>query len=193
MKYFARINKENIGPLSLTALIESGIRPSTYIWYKGLDDWIKAEEDPEVCRAIRRYLAGLDPLTGGEISAEPTAEEQRNELVRIHRESASRGFFGIRGIPENNIEADISLKPNVSIIMAILATLLCFPITGLIAIFFAMRSKAYWKMGEAEGVNGEQRINYHRLSHNDARLYRMMMGITFFLALIVIGFVISRS
>lgn len=64
MKFFAQLSDRQIGPLTISELIEAGVRPSTYVWHKGMSDWAKAEDVPEVCRAMRRALAGFDPETG---------------------------------------------------------------------------------------------------------------------------------
>ena len=73
MKFFARIDDTQVGPLGLGQLIEAGVRPSTYVWHKGMADWEKAEDVPEICRAMRRALAGLDPETGMEIERQNNA------------------------------------------------------------------------------------------------------------------------
>ena len=56
-RYFVRIDGKQIGPLSPEEVVASGVRPSTYIWRKGLDGWIKAEEDADICREIRRKFS----------------------------------------------------------------------------------------------------------------------------------------
>lgn len=192
MKYFARINKTTEGPFSLTQLVEAGIRPSTYIWRKGLPDWIRASEDPEICRAMRRYLAGLDPMTGN-----PPVTADRSIIPDSEKntsETTPQQGIGIRGFAEPPNSTDYSVAPQgVSIIMAIVITICCFPITGLLAIFFAMRTKANWKMSEQPGTDEQTRMVYRKMSHDDARKYRMMAGITFCIGLILIGWTISKT
>lgn len=192
MKYFARINKETVGPLSLKELVEAGLRPSTYIWYKGLDDWQRAEEDPDICRGLRRYLAGYDPETG-ELPEAQVAKEEADPKEEM-RQMAEQGMFGLRGLPEPPDRTDYTAKPmGVSVITALLATLFCFPITGLIAVFFAMRCSAYWKMSEQPGIADAERRDYQIKSHSHARVYKMMLGITLCLGLIMAGIAFSRA
>ncbi|MDE6248021.1 MAG: GYF domain-containing protein [Muribaculaceae bacterium] len=191
MKYFARLNKQTVGPLSLTELVKAGIRPSTYIWRKGMPDWIPASDDPEICRALRRYLAGLDPESGREIKI--AAEEQEADVAQSTEPQNDTGFHGIRNFPENPDTTDYSVKPQgVSVIVALLMTFICFPVTGIIAVFFAMRTQAHWKMSEQEGLSAKDRELCRRKAHDDARLYRMMLGITFSIGLIIVGLAFSR-
>lgn len=195
MKYFARIDKKNVGPFSLSQLVETGIRPSTYIWHKGLPDWIPASEDPEVCRGIRRYLAGFDPETGAPIHSLSSSAltAQRESKEDSSTESATQPH-SVRSFPEPADSTDYNIPPTgVSVIMAVVVTICCFPLTGFVAIFFAMRSKANWKMSEQEGIDEKTRSIYRHNSHNDARIYRMMVGISFFLGLILVGLTFSRT
>lgn len=79
VKYFARINRRQVGPLTLQQLLQAGVRPTSYVWCKGMPDWQPAAEVPDICRAMRRALAGLDPETGAE----------RNEAVSGLADTAS--------------------------------------------------------------------------------------------------------
>lgn len=190
LKYFARINKTTEGPFSLSELVEAGIRPSTYIWHKGLADWIQASEDPEVCRGMRRYLAGFNPETGELRVRENTVAPQQRDDTPV------KGSMRImlRNFPESDAQPDYSLKPTgVSAVMAFVMTICCFPVTGIMAVFFAMRCKANWKMSEQPDMDEKTRVAFRRKSHDDARLYRMMIGITFFIGLILMGVAFSRA
>lgn len=44
MRYFAMIDGERRGPFELSQLADAGVRPGTYVWCKGMDDWEKAED-----------------------------------------------------------------------------------------------------------------------------------------------------
>ena len=198
MKYFARINKENVGPLSLSQLVEAGVRPSTYIWHKGLSEWQRADDDPDVCRAIRRHLAGLDPETGNPLYTPATAEKNTptpEEQLKAMQEAAANGFLGLHALPEPPENTDyFSHKPTgVSVMIAIIATIVCFPFTGIAAIYFALRCSTHWKMSENPEISEEDRKKLQIKAHADARLYRMMIGITFCLGMIMAGFTLSRT
>lgn len=191
MKYYARINKENVGPLSLKELVEAGIRPSTYVWCKGMPDWQHAEDNPEICRAMRRYLAGLDPETGRDLSIANTPSD---ETSSAEDNLPGNMPIGLRGIPEPPAQINYDVKPaGVSIFLAIIVTICCFPITGIVAIFFAMRCSTDWKMSETSGISDKERDKYRKKAYEDARIYKMMIGISIFMGLIMVGFTFSRT
>ncbi len=47
-KYFYLENKKQLGPFTIEELKEKGIRKDTMVWYKGMAEWKKAEELPEL-------------------------------------------------------------------------------------------------------------------------------------------------
>ncbi len=159
-----------------------------------MSDWERAEDVPDVCRAMRRALAGLDPITGEPVDKTPS-EESGNmpDSASGSKGDTPPGMIGFRSLPEPDVRQNFSVKPQgVSIVAAILATLLCFPITGMIALWFAMKCKAHWKMSEDPKATPQQIEQLRRTAHDDARLYRMMIGITFCLGIIMVGFTMSR-
>ncbi len=193
MKVYARIDNSQVGPLGLDELLEAGVRPSTYVWHKGMADWERAEDVPDVCRAMRRALAGLDPITGEPVDTTPAPGSENGRQQEGQEMQTAPGMIGFRGLPEPEIKQDFSVKPQgVSIIGAVIATLICFPITGMIALWFAMKCKAHWKMSEDPKATPQQIEFYQRKAHDDARIYRMMIGITFCLGIIMLGFTMSR-
>lgn len=203
MKFFARINDKQVGPLTLTELVESGVRPSDYIWHKGMPDWMRADEVPDVCRGMRRYLAGYDPETGelrtrrddtvgnDDMSAPMYGEAIKDKPSESPDEENVRQWM--RSLPEGPDTTDYTKKPRgVSIIVAILVTLLCFPLTGLIALWYGFKSVAHWKTSCMEDVNPNEKMEHQRQAHNYARLYKMMIGISIFMGMIMVGFALFR-
>ena len=61
MKYFAMIGGHRYGPMELDEMVREGVRPGTYVWCKGMEDWVKAEEVPDICRYFRQRLSGTLP------------------------------------------------------------------------------------------------------------------------------------
>ena len=41
---------------------KEGVRPDTYVWCKGMDDWMPADEVPDICRYFRQRLSGTLPF-----------------------------------------------------------------------------------------------------------------------------------
>ena len=58
MKYFAMIGGRQYGPMELDDMPREGVRPDTYVWCKGMDDWMPADEVPDICRYFRQRLSG---------------------------------------------------------------------------------------------------------------------------------------
>ena len=61
MKYFAMIEGRQYGPMTLDDMVKEGVRPDTYVWCKGMDDWRKASDVADICRYFRQRLAGELP------------------------------------------------------------------------------------------------------------------------------------
>lgn len=190
MKYFARIDRKQTGPLSLTELVEAGVRPSTYVWCKGMADWQRAEDVPEICRAMRRVLAGCDPATGRPAGiSDPDAE---SGMEKVPREVLERITF--HSLTDSPFERDCSQQPRgVSIVLAVILTILCFAPTGVMAIFFAYKTRADWNQSLSPELSQDEVRFWQRKAHNDARLYRMMIGITICMSMFIIGFALMTA
>lgn len=61
MKYFAMIGGHQYGPMTLDEMVSEGVRPDTYVWCKGMDDWTLAGDVPDICRYFRQRLSGTLP------------------------------------------------------------------------------------------------------------------------------------
>lgn len=66
-------------------MVSQGVRPDTYVWCKGMDDWMKADEVPDICRYFRQRLSGTLPsqMHGGISDADrlKAAEEEEQERL----------------------------------------------------------------------------------------------------------------
>lgn len=188
-KYYAMIDGERKGPYSLEELPAAGVRPSTYIWTKGLTDWQKAEDNADVCRLFRNHLYDIMHPGDSAISSEnqvpvaTSADDNNPWKVRPdtkadpHR-SKFDGFLQQVGedplptLEEIDAKQDKTLPPVSMIGYAWLVTVFCFFPTGIVALVFAYRSKKEWKSGN------------NALSHDYCRRSKMWTGITFFLGMI---------
>ena len=61
MKYFAMIEGHQYGPMELDEMVKEGVRPDTYVWCKGMSDWMPASDVPDICRYFRQRLSGTLP------------------------------------------------------------------------------------------------------------------------------------
>ena len=184
--------------MTLTELLKAGVRPTTYVWCKGMPDWQPAAEVPDICRAMRRALAGLDPETGAERNAESADDSDAPVKLAPGQQPSNRQEMA-EYLRQAFIDAEQAARPDyshqpqgVSIVMAIVLTICCFPITGIITIFFAWKCRSDWDKSLAEGITPAERDAFRRKAHDDARLYRMMAGITFSMGIIMAGMYLSR-
>ena len=182
-KYYAMIDGEQRGPFDLEQLGEAGVRPSTYIWRKGMTDWQKAEDDADVCRYFRNRLYDImHPVS----SPAPIVNETSNIQSNNPNPSPSRFDYYLKdtgeqlpSLDEIDSRQNTEVPPVSMIGYAWLVTFLCFPPTGIVALIYAYKSKASWKAGE------------HSLAHDYSRSAKMMTGISFFLGLILYSFLIA--
>lgn len=183
-RFFARINRATQGPFSLTELVQLEIRPSTYVWCKGMADWQKAEDVPDVCRAMRCTLAGL-PVPGEE-ETQPVISPAQNQNGNDN-EASGRLLF--RNFPEPPArEVDYDVKPKgVSVFMALLLTIFFFPPTGLASLWYASRFKYLWRSSEDASISSETRHRLRVKAYDKARMFRMMSLITIFITIAMIG------
>lgn len=183
MKYFAIIEGEQKGPFELDQLANAGVRPSTYVWCKGMPDWEKAEDVADICRMFRNRL--YDLLHPGNVEAEmriketPAYHEPGDNAgsppalpTRFDRYLTDSDSH-IPTLEELDSLQNKDVPPTNVLPLAIIATILFFPPTGIIAIYFSYKTKKAWKDG------------LHDEAHENCRSAKMWTGITFCLGLIL--------
>lgn len=182
MKYFAIIDGEQKGPFDLEQLGEAGVRPSTYVWCKEMTDWEKAEDVADICRYYRNRL--YDLMHPGSAAAEKRLAESR-EMSPQQDDAGNPPAFPTRfdrylsdsdsHIP--TLEEIDSMQnkdiPPVNVLpIAIIAAILFFLPTGIVAIYYGVKTKKLWREG------------LHKEAHENCRHAKMWTGITFFIGLI---------
>lgn len=183
MRYFAMIDGERVGPLELSQLAEAGVRPSTYVWCKDMADWEKAEDVADICRYFRGHIHDLmhpsapQPEPPRDYAAERM--EEMMEQVPPRFRPYIKNPDDILGPPAGDTR-DYSVPPRSMLFPAIVATLLCFPPTGFMAIFLSIKSSKAWKRGDRKDA------------HEVADAARMWTGITFFMGFIVYAFMLRH-
>jgi len=189
--YFAMIDGERRGPFTLDALHEAGVSPDTYVWTKGMEDWEQAGDVADICRYYRqRIFDKMHPAP----ERPPVPESRAEEPTPVSR-------FGAYQFPMPDDGAADQLQPPVSLLtVSILLTLLCFPPTGFIAVYYSVMSRKAWDQAvHSESKKGqalyteEERKEYRRVAHDAARNAKMWVGITFFLGLILYSFLINMN
>ena len=210
MKYFAFIDGEQKGPFDLDELIGAGVRPSTYVWCRGMDDWQKAEEVADVCQLFLRHLSGKNnpqppaktapgpasPQTPENSPQNPEIDPEEEARLRAIRENVPLGFqnqvrkSGTTPGPPLDTSPDLSSPPQVSLTLAILSMLLCFFPAGVAAVVFTYKSMKCWN--EALKTEGERSEMLREEAHDLGRRAKMWVGITVSLGLIFWGFIFSK-
>lgn len=168
------------GPFLLEDIAEAGVRPSTYVWTAGMDDWEKAEDVADICRVFRIRLHDL--MHPAPIPA--LTPSCPNEPIKDSPSAASPSRFdpfmgegdSIPTLDEIDSREDKDQPPFNVMPYAILSTVLFFPPTGIVAIYLSRKSQIAWKRDDHAGA------------HDLCRLAKMWTGITYFLGLILISF-----
>lgn len=192
-KYYAMIDGERKGPFSLEELPAAGVRPSTYIWCKGMSDWQKAEENADVCRLFRNHLydimhPGVEPAVSSTL--QPTEDDRWKVKPdepsgplpsKFDKYLQETGNDPLPTIDEIESSKDKSNPPMSMVGYAWLVIFFCCVPTGIVALVFAYKSNKYWKQGKNEE------------SHEYNRKAKMWTGISFCLGLIGYGLFMALS
>lgn len=209
MKYYAFIDGQEQGPFELEELLNVGVRPSTYVWCKGMADWQKAEEVPDICRLLRQHIAnkmhpqmqqpvqphvtipkpGVGPQPPTPEDHQLSEEEKALEDIPIKFRRAVRKSGTTPG-PSYNTEPDINEPPKVSMVLAVMSLLLCFLPAGIVCVVYTYLAQKTWQ--EAQNYQGEQSDQLKKKAHEQARLAKMWLGLTVSLGFIAYGFFFSR-
>ena len=188
-KYYAMIDGEQKGPFTLEELPGAGVRPSTYIWCKGMPDWQPAEENADVCRLFRNHLYDLmHPGQGIDLSKDELEKYKVKQdepagppPTRFDRYLQETGNDPLPSLEEIDSGKDTSTPPVSMIGYAWLVTFLCCPPTGIVALIFAYKSRKAWNQGQNE------------LAHDLNRKAKMWTGISFFIGIIGYGLFLALS
>ncbi len=194
MKYFAMIDGARRGPFELAELADAGVRPDTYVWCKTMDDWQQARDVADICRHFRQRLAGI-PASASVPSAEAAGNAQEKTV--------SESEQNLEGIPvrfrsmveKSGIEpgtplpdmTDCSSEPKSHLVLAVLVAFLCFPLTGLVAVYYSVMTRRLWNESEKRGEDADA---CRDMAHDYSRQTKMWIGITFFLGLIFYAFIV---
>lgn len=187
--YFAMIDGERKGPFTLEQLHDAGVRPDTYVWAKGMDDWRKAEDDAEICRYFRQHL--FDKMHPS--AAMPVINNAQQQPDDLNTAATRWGFRNYPfPMPEDNPE-EIQNPPMPTLLVAVMVMLFCFPPTGIMAIYYSVHSRNLWNKAQeiAEGKVKGDADQFRRNAHDSSRKAKMWVGISFFMGLIFYAFVVS--
>ncbi|MCM1377518.1 MAG: GYF domain-containing protein [Clostridium sp.] len=195
VKFFVMSEQGQSGPYDLSQLTEIGLRPSSYVWTKGMADWLRADEVPEICYLFRQHLVGgaicnspvekdtiLNPKSDdGAINNLPQDEDARRFV---------RSFTADDDPPEN---IDLNTPPLNLLPIAILTAILCFPLSGVVAIYYSYRIRKLWRDSDREDITDAERNELRLKSYDSLRLAKMWIGYTISLGLIFSAITIFKG
>lgn len=189
------IDGERRGPFRAEELPEAGVRPETYVWCKGMDDWQRAEEVADICRFFRlRIFDLMHPSQVGPIEPNPASVEPQDPNPGEIDPEDPYIFRRNRPITEETPDTDI--QPVSMLIPAIVLTLLCFPPTGFVAIYYGVMTRRTWAAAHnepyAKELPAEEKVRLSLAAHDYSRSAKLWTGITFFLGIILFAFLTLR-
>lgn len=177
MKYFAIIDDKQCGPFLPQEMPAAGVRPSTYVWCKGMDDWQPAREVADICRFYRNHIYDIcHPAPSSVVETPPSAP---TPTVNENIPPRFRAFIPAdTEISPTHNEEDTTQPPKTWMPLAIIATIFFFFPTGVVAIIMSHRADRLWKEGKAAE------------SHEVARKAKMLTGFSFCIGLILFALLI---
>lgn len=186
------IDGERKGPFTLDQLHEAGVRPDTYVWAKGMDDWRKADDVADICRYYRqRIFDRMHPSA-------PSAPADNHNAAQNAAPIDEQDIRGLRSYPfpmPEDDPADLQNPPMSTLGVAIAVLIFCFPPTGIMAIYYSIAARKEWgksvEISERKAQGDAE--DFRKRAHNSARMAKMWIGITFFLGLIFYAFMVSLA
>lgn len=157
------IVKNNVvtGPLTgLEKLVEYKVEPDTPVWYQGLDDWKPAVMAPLTRQLFEpgsefnkaRLMAAPDDTP--EINEQPevvTAERMEPYAEPDAEQPAVRYVTSHEDATRNEPVAETVAQPRSYLVWAIVVAVIFNLICGVIAIIYAVKVKAKYRVGNIEG------------------------------------------
>ncbi|QZE15209.1 CD225/dispanin family protein [Halosquirtibacter laminarini] len=119
--YFIIVNGEKKGPLQLEELVKNGLQSDTLVYHKGLSNWTLANEVPE----LQSLLGDLPPP----FSSTTQKSSDRSKNIDIENKPP---------------------KPKTWLVEAILSTICCCMITGIVSIVYSSKIDSLYYKGEYE-------------------------------------------
>lgn len=177
MKFWIRINGLQEGPMEIDQMKDYNVTPTTYVWCAGMKDWAyardvedlkniilwdKTDEEPPTFEDVSeeneddslntdKQLEDTDkPIVTENKTDEIPDDEEDNEDYDSYRHEESIKSSEPRHKSKNIYQDEERPCPSNNLIWAILCTIFCCQITGIIAIVFAAQvSSKYEENGYA--------------------------------------------
>ena len=129
-QYWINFKGTQQGPMSLEELSKLGLDDSAYVWHSGLPDWVKITSGASIPDEVPE-LDNVIHDANGPVMAEPYAGPQAYATQQAMPVEAEQ-------VPD---------CPPTNLVWAIIATLLCCSLPGIVGIVFAFMTKKYYREG----------------------------------------------
>lgn len=163
MEYWIYLNNEKKGPYSFDEIEQMAFPPTTLVWREGLSQWLEAKDVEELAH---RFAQPMQPPTYeeenpiAEVEEDDEAEESQPEEAQIDEEAspiAEPPTYAAPQEPATTPQPTTSVEPPIEcpptyLVWAILSTLCCCQLFGIIAIIYAANVKSKYNRGDYEGA-----------------------------------------
>ena len=138
--YYLAINKQRLGPFPEEELLQNGMTPDTLVWSKGMENWTKAGDVPE----LAKYL-----------SSPPQIPEETPIVPEVAPQYAQQDYDAHQN--QQPSYQDVPPRPANHIGKAICSTIFCCPPFGVVAIIKASRVNRLYDQGRYDAAEGHSR------------------------------------
>ncbi|MDD2961097.1 MAG: CD225/dispanin family protein [Muribaculaceae bacterium] len=145
MQYWAVIDKERKGPMSLEELTNLALTPNTYVWRDGLTDWIKAKDLSELEGLFVNHTEPPE-IPAIEVEDAPKADncEQASNGTKAEPQNSEYNSW----YPNSSVNGRPC--PSTNLVFAIITLVCCCQLFSIIAIVYSSQVTSLYNRGEYE-------------------------------------------
>lgn len=152
MQYWAVIDNERKGPMTLEELVNLNIFPETLVWREGLTEWIPAKDLCELSQLFVNHVEPPvvpNPIQTPKVEPEVAQQEQTQAKATYQapycnpyqpQPAQQWGLYDAEGRP----------CPPTYLVFAIITLACCCQIFGIVALVYATQVKSLYMQGEYE-------------------------------------------
>lgn len=161
-RYWINFKGKQSGPHSIEELKGMGVDKTAYVWYSGLDDWVKITKVPELNEMLEKmaaqgaqnatHEAAADNVSELPVDEEPNVPPMCNQPSGAMNYSMNQGGYNPQyagGYAAASPTVDEAPKcPPTNLVWAIISTICCCWPLGVVGIIFAYLTKKKYKEGD---------------------------------------------
>ena len=96
--WYFMFNGQQVGPMSEQQLISYGLKPDSYVWRQGMNEWAQAGSLPELASYFSCAQPGVPPHYGGNGYQQPNAYAPNGYPTAPNSEAKSKVATGLLAI-----------------------------------------------------------------------------------------------